>query len=155
MTKTLTKKQRAEAIAWLEQDPVNWAELHFYIEDRIDPITGEELGPGPIVLADHQKRIIRAALERDADGKFRWTTVVYSCPKKAENPGSRPWSLAGSLPSSAPTPRYIAVLTTASSRKTAYSAPSRSALRSTRSWGGATRAAKSRCQMVRSLRPFQ
>ena len=83
MTKSLTTKQRAEWLSWLEQDPVNWAELHFAIEDRIDPITGEELGPGPIILADHQKRIIRAALERDAGGRFRWTTIVYSAVKKS------------------------------------------------------------------------
>jgi hypothetical protein len=35
------------------------------------------------LLAAHQQRILRAALERDALGRFRWTTVVYSCPKKS------------------------------------------------------------------------
>lgn len=46
-------------------------------------MTGAELGPGPIRLADHQRRIMRAALERDGEGRFRWTTVLWSCPKKS------------------------------------------------------------------------
>jgi phage terminase large subunit-like protein len=60
-----------------------WAERNFHIEDRADPQTGAALGPGPIILADHQRRILRAALERDGLGRFRWTTVVWSCPKKS------------------------------------------------------------------------
>jgi len=60
-----------------------WAERHFYIEDRSHPETAQPLGPGPILLAEHQRRIIRAALERDGEGRFRWTTVVYSAPKKS------------------------------------------------------------------------
>ena len=64
-------------------DCPTWAERHFYIEDRSDPETAQPLGPGPIALADHQRRIVRAALERDGSGRFRWTTVVYSAPKKS------------------------------------------------------------------------
>ena len=60
-----------------------WAERQFHIEDRADPKTGAPLGPGPIQLAEHQRRIVRAALERDAQGRFRWTTVVWSAPKKS------------------------------------------------------------------------
>jgi phage terminase large subunit-like protein len=58
-------------------------ERRFWIEDRSDPETGQDLGPGPIILADHQRRVVRAALERDGQGRFRWSTVVYSCPKKS------------------------------------------------------------------------
>ena len=65
------------------KDVAFWAERHFHIEDRADPQTGDPLGPGPIVLADHQRRIVRAALERDGQGRFRWTTVVWSAPKKS------------------------------------------------------------------------
>ena len=65
-------------------DPTFWIDRHFYIEDRYDLETGEDLGPGLILLADHQKRIIRAALERNKiTDKFRWSTIVYSCPKKS------------------------------------------------------------------------
>jgi len=64
-------------------DCPTWAERHFYIEDRADPDTAQPLGPGPIRLADHQRRIVRAALERDSAGRFRWTTVVWSAPKKS------------------------------------------------------------------------
>ena len=60
-----------------------WAERHFHIEDSSDPVTAEVFGPGPIRLAEHQRRIVRAALERDSLGRFRWTTVVWSCPKKS------------------------------------------------------------------------
>lgn len=65
------------------EDPVYWAERNFHIEDRSDPDTGEELGPGPIVLAPHQRRVVRAALERDSQGRFLWSTIVYSAPKKS------------------------------------------------------------------------
>lgn len=64
-------------------DCPTWAHRHFWVEDRSEPESGTELGSGPILLANHQRRIIRAALERDAAGRFRWTTVVYSCPKKS------------------------------------------------------------------------
>lgn len=79
----LNKYTRQATLAIIENSPVGWAELHFYIEDVVDPITGEELGPGIIKLADHQRRVLRAALERDGDGRFKWNTIVYSCPKKS------------------------------------------------------------------------
>lgn len=44
--------------------------------------TGEELGPGLITLAEHHKRILRAALQRDSKGRFRWTTIIFSAVKK-------------------------------------------------------------------------
>jgi phage terminase large subunit-like protein len=79
----LSKLDRATLEKIIEQDPVDWAELNFYVEDSCDPITGEEFGPGPIQLAPFQKRIIRAALERDGLGRFLWNTVIYSAPKKS------------------------------------------------------------------------
>ena len=59
-----------------------WAKRNFWIEDRKDLVTGEDIGPGIIMLADHQERIIRKALER-RNGKFRWSTIIWSCPKKS------------------------------------------------------------------------
>jgi len=41
------------------------------------------LPAGPIKLADYQKRILREALRRDADGKFIYSTIVWSEPKKS------------------------------------------------------------------------
>src|SRR5512139_3040650 len=65
------------------KSPTFWARRHFWIEDRADMVTGAELGPGLIQFATHQERIIEAALERDSLGRFRWSTVVWSCPKKS------------------------------------------------------------------------
>lgn len=76
--------QAAEA-----KSPAFWAKNRFYIEDRTDPETNDELGPGPILLAPFQKRILEAALERDATGRFRWSTVVWSAPKKCLAPETR------------------------------------------------------------------
>lgn len=79
----LSKTDRATLERIIAQDPVEWAHLHFYVEDSCDPITGEEFGPGPIQLAPFQARIVRAALERDSRGRFNWNTVIYSAPKKS------------------------------------------------------------------------
>lgn len=65
------------------QKPSEWIESCFYVPDPRDPITGEQYPPGPIRLAEHQKRIIDAALERDAKGRFLYNTVIYSAPKKS------------------------------------------------------------------------
>lgn len=62
--------------------PSIWFENFFTIEDRKHPLTAEDMGRGLILLGDHQKRIIDAALERK-DGRFRWATIIYSCPKKS------------------------------------------------------------------------
>lgn len=66
----------------LRSDPAWWIEENFYVEDPRDPVTGEQFEPGPIRLADHQKRIIRAALTK-VNGLFPFTTIVYSTIKKS------------------------------------------------------------------------
>lgn len=78
----------AEAISTDElleyADPVFWGERHFYIPDRRDPETGKELGTGPIILADYQKRLLREALKIDYDtGYFTYTTILWGEPKKS------------------------------------------------------------------------
>ena len=73
--------------SWREpRDICDWLETHFWIENPYDIETGKVLPPGPIRLFPHQKRILRAATERDADGKFLWSTVVYSTIKKVARP---------------------------------------------------------------------
>lgn len=67
----------------LTEKPSEWLEQHFYVPDPRDPVTGERHPPGPIRLAEHQKRIIDAALERDENGHFKYSTIVYSAPKKS------------------------------------------------------------------------
>lgn len=57
-------------------------EHKFYLPDPRDPITGDMLPPGPIVLAEHQKRIIRAAFTR-VNGLFPFVTILYSAVKKS------------------------------------------------------------------------
>ena len=63
--------------------PSDWIEKYFLVPDPRDPVTGERLPPGPLVLADHQKRIINEALSRNPDGTLKYSTVIYSAPKKS------------------------------------------------------------------------
>lgn len=49
----------------------------------MDPETGARLPPGPIRLFPFQKRILRALVEQDEHGNFRWTTIVISAVKKS------------------------------------------------------------------------
>ena len=63
--------------------PSQWIQKNFYVPRPRDPITGDVLPPGPIVLADHQAAIIDEALSRDEDGKFKYVTIIYSAPKKS------------------------------------------------------------------------
>jgi len=61
----------------------DWIGEHVLIDRPRDPITAEMLPPGPMQLAEHQKRVINEALSRDADGKLKYSTVVWSEPKKS------------------------------------------------------------------------
>lgn len=73
-------KARVEKIT---EKPSEWIERYFYVPDPRDPITGEFLSPGPIRLSEHQKKIINEALSKDEHGKFKYSTVIYSAPKKS------------------------------------------------------------------------
>lgn len=63
--------------------PSDWLEQHFYIPKPRDPDTGDAYTPGPIRFKDHQRRIINEALSRLPSGLFRYSTIVYSAPKKS------------------------------------------------------------------------
>ena len=63
--------------------PSSWIQQNFYVPDPRDPVTGELLPPGPIQLAPHQSRIIDAALAKDENGMFKYSTIIYSAPKKS------------------------------------------------------------------------
>jgi len=76
-------EEREALIKLLEQDPVWWMERNFWIPDRRDPMTGEELGPGPIILHPIQKRILRAVLIKGDGGRFPYSTMLYSTIKKS------------------------------------------------------------------------
>lgn len=65
------------------QTPADWIESFFLVNDPRDPVTGETLPPGPMLLAPHQRRIINEALSKDEKGNFKYTTIVYSAPKKS------------------------------------------------------------------------
>ncbi len=56
----------------LGHDVTAWAERHFYIEDT----------EAPIVLAPHQKAVLRYCLTRNAQGRLPFKTVIWSEPKK-------------------------------------------------------------------------
>jgi phage terminase large subunit-like protein len=63
--------------------PSAWIEKYFWVPDPRDPYTGERLPAGPMVLATHQRRIIDEALRRLPNGKLKYSTVIYSAPKKS------------------------------------------------------------------------
>lgn len=67
-----------------EEKPSDWIERNFWVPDPRDPVTGEFDGvPGPIKLAQHQRDIVNEALSRDKEGKLKYSTVIYSAPKKS------------------------------------------------------------------------
>ena len=63
----------ARAASKATKDVVAWANLNFYIPDP----------PGPIVLEPHQEAVLRLIENRGLDGRHRFTTAVYSTPKKS------------------------------------------------------------------------
>lgn len=74
--------EESTLIALLRDDPVDWMEHYFFIEDSRDPFTGEIFGPGTIRLHPLQQRILRAALIK-TDNIFDYSTVLYSTIKKS------------------------------------------------------------------------
>jgi hypothetical protein len=65
------------------EKPSTWIEKNFYVPEPRDVITGAVLPPGPIRLAEHQRRIVNEALSCTEDGLLRYSTVIYSAPKKS------------------------------------------------------------------------
>lgn len=70
-----TEARRTAAIpsSLINSDPIAWIERHFHIPET----------RGPIVLADYQQRAIRLALETDAAGLYRYSTIVWGDIKKS------------------------------------------------------------------------
>lgn len=52
-------------------DPVWWIEDNYYVPEG-----------GRMVVAPHQKVVLRVLLQKDAAGRFFYSTAIYSCPKK-------------------------------------------------------------------------
>lgn len=72
----LTPQERAELDSLLIKpvpDPVDWIESHFWVPEI----------KGPIVLEPYQKACLREALSRDWDGRFKYSTVIWSDIKKS------------------------------------------------------------------------
>lgn len=65
-----------------EELPSDWMEENFLIPTPRDPVTGADMSAGPIRLAEIQKRIVNEALSK-VNGKFKYSTVIYSAPKKS------------------------------------------------------------------------
>jgi phage terminase large subunit-like protein len=63
-------------VEWIEDNP-------FYIRHSWDYEKGKWKGPGRLVLADFQRRILSHILTPDEDGEFPYSTIIYSCPKKS------------------------------------------------------------------------
>jgi len=63
-------------VAWLKKRP-------FYVKQNWDWKKGKLSGPGKLVLAEHQERILSHCLTPDAQGILPYTTIVYSCPMKS------------------------------------------------------------------------
>lgn len=64
-------------------DVADWMQSNFYVDRPRDPITAEIKQPGPIILAPYQVRVLREALSRNDDGLLKYSTVVWSEPKKS------------------------------------------------------------------------
>lgn len=57
----------------INPDPIAWIEQHFYIPEV----------RGPLVLDGYQQQALREALSTDAQGLFRYSTIVWSDIKKS------------------------------------------------------------------------
>lgn len=72
----LTPHERAEVDRLLtipqSRDPADWITQHFYIPETKAPIT----------LAPYQRAALTEALSRDANGNYKYSTVVWSDTKK-------------------------------------------------------------------------
>lgn len=69
---------------WEVVTPVSdWISCNFLVDRPRDPVTAAFLPPGPIIPAEYQTRILDVALERDGDGKFKYSTILWSEPKKS------------------------------------------------------------------------
>lgn len=75
--------QKTTLSGGFDEDPVEWIENNFYVERPRDPVSGAILRPGPIRMADYQRHVLREALSRNADGTLKYSTVVWSEPKKS------------------------------------------------------------------------
>lgn len=78
-----SKLDASSRVTERELPPDEWIEKHFLVDRPRDPITADLYEPGPVRLAEYQKRILRAALERTPDGKLKYNTIVWSEPKKS------------------------------------------------------------------------
>lgn len=56
-----------------EDDPIDWIESNFYLYDTFNLIT----------LADCQRRPLELALSKDADGNYKYLTILWAWPKKS------------------------------------------------------------------------
>lgn len=73
-----------QAVDTAEEAPSEWIQKHFYVPDPRNPKTGKLLPTaGPIMLAPHQCAIINEALSKRENGELKYTTIVYSAPKKS------------------------------------------------------------------------
>jgi len=55
----------------------------FFVKQAYDAEKNSLAGSGRLALLPHQKRILDHCLHINEDGKTRYTTVIYSCPKKS------------------------------------------------------------------------
>ncbi len=66
------------------QSFVDWVDAgNFWIRGSYDPIKDIDAPRGPLMLLDHQRRILGHCLTPDENGQLPYTTIIYSCPKKS------------------------------------------------------------------------
>lgn len=73
LKKAQTRLQSEKARRQEAPDIVTWGERYFNISE-----TGQ-----PIKLFPHQKAVLRYAFQRTPDGHFKYSTIIYSTPKKS------------------------------------------------------------------------
>lgn len=69
--KTVVKAQND--VAWLPDDPVAWIQREFYIPET----------QGALQLEPYQQIVLRKAFERDADGLFKYSLILWADLKKS------------------------------------------------------------------------
>lgn len=67
------RAQIAQPVAITSQALVPWLESNYLIPET----------KAPVQLMEHQKAVLEYAFQREASGRFKYTTIIYSCPKKS------------------------------------------------------------------------
>ncbi len=72
-TLLLRKRREASVVSYVNPDPVEWIQTHFYIPEL----------NGPMQLYPFHRAGLREALSKNSDGLYNYSTIVWSAIKKS------------------------------------------------------------------------